>query len=108
MKILVTGGAGYIGSVVTEELIKTGHEAVVYDNLVYGHRAAVSPQARFVEGDLLDREILIRTIKENSIEAVMHMAAYDLVGESVTHPAKYYRNNLVAGLSLLDAMRDCD
>ncbi len=108
MNILVTGGAGYIGSVVTEELINTGHEAVVYDNLVYGHRAAVSPEAKFVEGDLLDSETLIRTLNENSIEAVMHMAAYALVGESVTHPAKYYQNNLVAGLSLLDAMRACE
>jgi UDP-glucose 4-epimerase len=107
MRILVTGGAGYIGSVVTEELIKTGHEVVVYDNLVYGHRAAISPQAQFVEADLLDRPTLIRALSENSIEAVMHMAAYALVGESVTHPAKYYQNNLVAGLSLLEAMRDC-
>src|ERR1051325_5585443 len=107
MRILVTGGAGYIGSVVTEELIKAGHEAFVYDNLVYGHREAISPQARFIEADLLDRPTLIRALKENSIEAVMHMAAYALVGESVTHPAKYYQNNLVAGLSLLEAMHDC-
>src|SRR5688572_24293562 len=108
MNVLVTGGAGYIGSVVTEELINTGHEAVVYDNLVYGHRAAVTPAAKFVEADLLDRETLIRTLKEYSIEAVMHMAACALVGESVTHPAKYYQNNMVAGLSLLDAMRACE
>lgn len=107
MRILVTGGAGYIGSVVTEELINAGHEAVVYDNLVYGHRDAVHPQARFVEGDLLDREALVDALKRNSVDAVMHMAAYALVGESVHQPAKYYQNNLVAGLALLDAMRDC-
>ena len=103
MRILVTGGAGCIGSVVTEELINAGHEPIVYDNLVYGHRDAVSPAASFVQADLLDGETLRRVLKEQSVEAVMHMAAYALVGESVTHPAKYYQNNLVAGLSLLNA-----
>jgi UDP-glucose 4-epimerase len=107
MRILVTGGAGYIGSVVAEELINAGHEPIVCDNLVHGHREAVSPKAHFVQADLLDGETLRRTLKEHSIEAVMHMAAYALVGESVTHPAKYYQNNLVGGLSLLAAMRDC-
>jgi UDP-glucose 4-epimerase len=107
MKILVTGGAGYIGSVVTEELIKAGHEPVVYDNLSYGHRAAVQSPAEFVAADLLDGETLRRVLREHAIEAVMHMAAYALVGESVTHPARYYQNNLVAGLSLLDAMNEC-
>ena len=107
MKILVTGGAGYIGSVVTEELIKAGHKVVVYDNLSYGHRAAVQSPAEFVAADLLDGETLCRVLREQAIEAVMHMAAYALVGESVTHPAKYYQNNLVAGLSLLNAMNEC-
>ena len=107
MRILVTGGAGYIGSVVAEELINAGHEPVVYDNLVHGHREAVSLNAKFVQGDLFDAETLRRTLKEQSIEAVMHLAAYALVGESVTHPAKYYQNNLVGGLSLLDAMQVC-
>jgi len=107
MKILVTGGAGYIGSVVAEELIKAGHEVVVYDNLSYGHRAAVQSPAEFVAADLLDGETLCRVLREQAIEAVMHMAAYALVGESVTHPAKYYQNNLVAGLSLLNAMNEC-
>ena len=106
-RVLVTGGAGYIGSVVTEELIKAGHEAVVYDNLSYGHRAAVQAPAEFVEGDLLDGEKLRRVLSEHRIDAVMHMAAFALVGESVTHPAKYYQNNLVGGLSLLDAMKEC-
>jgi UDP-glucose 4-epimerase len=106
MRILVTGGAGYIGSVVTEELIAAGHEVVVYDNLSKGHRAAVHPSAKFVEADLMDGETLRRTFREQPTEAVIHMAADALVGESVTNPSKYYRNNLVAGLSLLDAMRD--
>lgn len=106
MRVLVTGGAGYIGSVVTEKLIEDGHEVVVYDNLSKGHRAAVHPEAEFVEGDLHDTETLSRTFKEHKTEAVMHMAADALVGESVTNPAKYYHNNLVGGLSLLDAMRD--
>jgi UDP-glucose 4-epimerase len=106
MRILVTGGAGYIGSVVTEELIKGGHQAVVYDSLYKGHRAAIDPSAKFVQGDLADHETLCRTLKENSIDAVIHMAADSLVGESVTNPAKYYKNNVVAGLVLLDAMRE--
>jgi UDP-glucose 4-epimerase len=108
MRILVTGGAGYIGSVVTEELLNEGHEVVVYDNLSYGHRHAVSAAAEFVQADLLDGGPLRRTLSEQRIDAVMHMAAHALVGESVTQPAKYYQNNLVAGLSLLDAMHACD
>jgi UDP-glucose 4-epimerase len=107
MNILVTGGAGYIGSVVTEELTKAGHIAVVYDNLSYGHREAVQAPAKLIEGDLLDGDTLRRVLREHSIEAVMHMAAFALVGESVTHPAKYYQNNLGGGLSLLNAMKDC-
>ena len=107
MRILVTGGAGYIGSVVTEELINAGHQTIVYDNLSYGHREAVHPSAAFVKGDLLDGETLRSVLREHAIEAVMHLAAFALVGESVTHPAKYYQNNLVGGLSLLNAMREC-
>ena len=107
MKVLVTGGAGYIGSVVTEELLNDGHEVVVYDSLYKGHRAAVDPGAKFVQADLMDSETSRRALKENQIEAVIHMAADSLVGESVEQPAKYYRNNVVAGLSLLEAMRDC-
>jgi UDP-glucose 4-epimerase len=104
MRVMVTGGAGYIGSVVTEELVKGGHEATVYDSLYKGHREAVVSGARFVQGDLMDAELLRRTLGENRIEAVIHMAADSLVGESVQSPAKYYRNNVVAGLALLDAM----
>src|SRR4051812_20224085 len=104
MRVLVTGGAGYIGSVVTEELVKDGHEAVVYDSLYKGHREAIAPGAKFVEGDLMDVERVRRALQENGIEAVIHMAADSLVGESVEKPVKYYRNNVVAGLALLDAM----
>jgi UDP-glucose 4-epimerase len=107
MRVLVTGGAGYIGSVVTEELVGDGHQAVVYDSLYKGHREAVVPGAKLIEADLMDAETLRRTLSENGIEAVIHMAADSLVGESVQNPAKYYRNNVVAGLSLLDAMLAC-
>lgn len=107
MRILVTGGAGYIGSVVSEQLLMDGHDVVVYDNLVKGHREAIVAGAEFVQGDLLDAEGLRQTLKDNETEAVIHMAAYSLVGESVAEPAKYYHNNVVAGLVLLDAMREC-
>jgi len=105
MRILVTGGAGYIGSIVTEELIAAGHDVTVYDDLSKGHRDAVVPEATFIEADLLDRSALRRALSSGGIEAVVHMAATSLVGESVTDPAKYYCNNVVAGLALLDAMR---
>jgi len=108
MRILVTGGAGYIGSVVTEELVNDGHEVVVYDNLSKGHRGAVVDGADFVEGDLHEAAKLRQTLKDKRTDAVIHMAASSLVGESVENPAKYYHNNVVAGLVLLDAMRDCE
>jgi UDP-glucose 4-epimerase len=107
MNVLVTGGAGYIGSIVTEELLNGGHEVCVYDSLYKGHRAAVDPRANFVQADLMDSEALRGALKKNQIEAVVHMAADALVGESVEQPEKYYRNNVIAGLNLLDAMRDC-
>jgi UDP-glucose 4-epimerase len=105
MRVMVTGGAGYIGSVVTEELLRDGHQTVVYDDLSKGHRQSVSDGAEFVHADLADYEQLGRTLRDARIEAVIHMAASSLVGESVTEPSKYYRNNIVAGLNLLDAMR---
>ncbi|MEP6789673.1 MAG: UDP-glucose 4-epimerase GalE, partial [Acidobacteriota bacterium] len=104
MNILVTGGAGYIGSILTEELVVQGHEVVVYDNLVMGHRSAVHPDAVFVEADIADTDVLTRTLKDHSVEAVMHLAAFTSVGESVAHPEKYIQNNYVASVSLLDAM----
>ncbi len=84
-----------------------GHDVVVYDNLSKGHRDAVISGAAFVPGDLLEDQKLRQTLDDNRIEAVIHMAASSLVGESVQQPAKYYHNNVVAGLVLLDAMRDC-
>lgn len=104
MKILVAGGAGYIGSVVVEQLIKNGHEAVVYDNLSKGHKAAVAPEAKFIKADLLDRESIVSALDRNRIEAVIHLAASSLVGEAVKNPHLYFANNIVAGHSLLDAM----
>ena len=83
MRVLVTGGAGYIGSVVSEQLVSDGHEVVIYDNLSKGHRGAVVEGARFVQGDLLEADQLRQTLKHNRIEAVIHMAASSLVGESV-------------------------
>jgi UDP-glucose 4-epimerase len=102
---MVTGGAGYIGSVVTEELLRSNDEVVVYDSLYKGHREAVVEGAAFVKGDLLDTALLRETLTQHRVEAVVHMAADSLVGESVKEPAKYYRNNVLGGLSLLDAMR---
>ena len=107
MRVLVTGGAGYIGSVVSEQLVNDGHEVVIYDNLSKGHRGAVIEGARFVQGDLLEADQLRQTLNDNRIDAVIHMAASSLVGESVQEPSKYYHNNVVAGLGLLDAMREC-
>jgi UDP-glucose 4-epimerase len=106
MKILVTGGAGYIGSVVVEELLNDGHEVVVYDNLAKGHRDSVPANVKFVEDDLLATNRLAETLRANEIEAVIHMAADSLVGESVQKPEKYYRTNVLGGLSLLDAMKE--
>lgn len=104
MNILVTGGAGYVGSHATRWLALAGHDVWVYDNLSLGHRAAV-PTGRLIVGELADEVRLQAAMKEHRIEAVMHFAAFALVGESVTDPAKYYRNNVAATLSLLEAMR---
>src|SRR2546421_595668 len=93
------------GSVVVEELLRDGHEVVVYDNLSKGHRESVPANVKFVQADLVDRDRVIDTLRAESIETVIHMAASSLVGESVQHPDKYYQNNVVAGLSLLDAMK---
>jgi UDP-glucose 4-epimerase len=104
MNILVTGGAGYIGSHAVRLLSRAGHEVWVYDNLSLGHRLAV-PVGRLIEGELADRQRLDAALREREIEAVMHFAAFALVGESMSDPAKYYQNNVVASLSLLEAMR---
>jgi UDP-glucose 4-epimerase len=104
MNILVTGGAGYIGSHAVRLLSRAGHEVWVYDNLSLGHRSAV-PAERLIEGELADRQRLIDALEQRQIEAVMHFAAFAAVGESMAEPAKYYQNNVVASLSLLEAMR---
>src|SRR5947209_2494488 len=105
MQILVTGGAGYIGSAVAAELLRDGHDVVVYDNLSRGHNAAVPRGAAFIQGDLFNDELLVRTLREHSVEAVMHFAALSLVGKSVTEPALYFRNNVAGTMALIDAMR---
>ncbi len=101
--ILVTGGAGYIGSHTVRELRDRGMDCVVYDNLVTGHIEAVG-DAPFVKGDIFDKELLLKTFAEYKVDSVVHFAAYSQVGESMAHPAKYYRNNVAGTLSLLDAM----
>jgi UDP-glucose 4-epimerase len=103
MKVLVCGGAGYIGSNMTAWLAREGHVPIVFDDLSKGHRAAVR-EAKLVVGDLADRELLVRTLREHEIEAVMHFAAFIEVGESVREPLKYYQNNLSNTQNLLSAM----
>jgi UDP-glucose 4-epimerase len=107
MKLLVTGGAGYIGSIVAQQLLDAGHEVVVLDNLSRGHREAVPSGARFVEVDLLDVERLNATLAEG-FDGALHFAAFALVAESVSNPELYYRNNVVGSLNLLDALRGAD
>lgn len=104
MRILVVGGAGYVGSHAVKLLLAKGHDVTVYDNLTRGHRSAV-PAGILVEGDLGERAKVLATLKERSIEAVMHFAAFAYVDESVYNPAKYYQNNFVATFELLEAMR---
>jgi UDP-arabinose 4-epimerase len=102
--VLVTGGAGYIGSHACKILARAGYQPVVFDNLSRGHRQAVR-WGPLVEGDLADRERLVMALQTHSVSAVVHFAAYAYVGESVADPALYYRNNLAGTLSLLEAMR---
>ena len=105
MRVVVTGGAGYIGSIVTEQLIQDRHDVLVIDNLSKGHRDAVAEDVRFARLELIDRDAVTDALREFRADAVVHMAASSLVGESVVEPATYYRNNVTAGLALLDAMR---
>ena len=102
--ILVTGGAGYIGSHTAKALARAGYVPVTYDNLVYGHRHAVK-WGPFIEGDIADTAKLERVMRDEAIDAVVHFAAFAYVGESVTKPEIYFHNNVVGSLSLLDAMR---
>jgi UDP-glucose 4-epimerase len=107
MNVLVVGGAGYIGSHAVKMLGQAGHEVWVYDNLSRGHRQSV-PTGRLIEGEVADQRRLVDVLKEKKIDAVMHFAAFALVNESVLDPSLYYRNNVIAALELLDAMRAAD
>ena len=103
MSILIVGGAGYIGSHTAKLVAASGHRPVVFDNLVYGHREAVK-WGPLVEGDLAEPEAIRRALSEHAVEAVIHFAAYAYVGESMTDPGKYFRNNVAGTINLLDAM----
>jgi UDP-glucose 4-epimerase len=104
MRVLVTGGAGYVGSHAAKLLAESRHDVLIVDNLAEGHRPSVG-KLPLVTADLLDRERIAALLKEHSIEAVMHFAAFAYVGVSVREPATYYQNNIVGSLALLDAMR---
>ena len=103
MKILVTGGAGYIGSVVVEQLVEAGESVLVFDNLYQGHRAAVHPDAIFVRGDLADRAAIDAVLSQHRPEAIMHFASHTLVGESMQDPFLYLGENVTNGLNLLQS-----
>lgn len=106
MKILVVGGAGYIGSNAVKQLLDQNYEVVVADSLFTGHLAAVDKRAKFYQGNILDQKFLDKIFNEQDIKAVMHFAAYSLVGESVQKPLKYYQNNVSGMISLLKAMKN--
>ena len=105
MRVLVAGGAGYIGSNMTAMLLRAGHEPIVFDNLSKGHKTAAG-QAQFVHGDLADYNLLVETLEKYQIELVMHFAAFIEAGESVELPLKYYRNNVCNTRNLLSAMEE--
>ncbi|MDX2227673.1 MAG: UDP-glucose 4-epimerase GalE [Verrucomicrobiae bacterium] len=104
MRIFVTGGAGYIGSICVEQLLNEGFEVTVFDNLSEGHRSAVDPRAAFIEGDFAERAQIFQALDQTRPDAVMHFAANALVGESMQNPSKYFRNNVASALNILDAM----
>ena len=107
MRILVTGGAGYIGSVTSALLLDAGHEVCVFDNLEYGHRGALDARATFIEGDLREAGSILDAAQNFRPDAVMHFAAYALVGESMVQPERYFLNNVTGGMNLVEAMRAC-
>ncbi|MEI8041302.1 MAG: UDP-glucose 4-epimerase GalE [Verrucomicrobiota bacterium] len=107
MNVFVTGGAGYIGSICTEELLNAGHQVTVYDNLTEGHRSAVDARARFILGRPEEDGDILRAVRASGPEAILHFAANALVGESMTNPGKYFHNNVGNGLKLLEAAVAC-
>jgi UDP-glucose 4-epimerase len=104
VKIFVTGGAGYVGSICVEELLQRGHDVIVFDNLSEGHRLAIDPRATFIQGDLNDSKSVSLAINTSRPDAVMHFAANALIAESMQNPSKYFHNNVCGGLNLLNAM----
>lgn len=108
MRILVTGAAGYIGSVVTEHLVEQGHEVLALDSMRHGHAAAVHPQAHFIQGDLVDGNWLNQVLTANRVDAVVHLAAEALIDESLRDPGRFFRANVCGGLNLLEAMVAAD
>jgi len=106
MNVFVTGGAGYIGSACVEELLNAGHAVTVFDNLTEGHRSAIDPRAAFIQGCLSDRQLVLKSVQQARAEAVIHFAASALVGESMSNPGKYFRNNVANGLNLLEAAKE--
>ena len=104
MRVLVTGAAGYIGSIVTEQLVEQGYQVLALDNLQHGHAAGVHPQARFVQGDLLDGDWLKQLLMAEPVDAVVHLAAEALIDESLRDPGRFFRANVYGGLNLLEAM----
>ena len=106
MKVFVTGGAGYIGSVVVEQLVLDGHAVTVFDSLENGHRDALHPDAEFIEGDLRDKESIRAAVARSQPDAIMHFAAYAYVGESMRDPMKYFENNVSGSINLISAAVD--
>ncbi len=108
MNILVTGGAGYIGSTCSEFLIDNNHQVTIFDSLELGYQDAIDPRANFIKGDLNNKNEIFAAAHSDNFDAVMHFAAYSLVGESIDNPGKYFMNNNVAGLNLLNAAVDAN
>jgi UDP-glucose 4-epimerase len=102
MNIFLTGGAGYIGSIAARQLLESGHQVTVYDSLVTGHREAVPAEVEFIQGDLGDNKTLQSALEANKFDAVMHFAAFIEAGESMVNPPKYYQNNLINSVNLID------
>lgn len=107
MKVLVTGGAGYVGSHTVLALINGGHQVIVLDNLQTGHKKAVNPQAVFIKGDVRDKEVLQAILRDASIDGVIHFAGDTLAGESMTEPLNYFNNNVSGLVTLLETMNEC-